>query len=52
MTQDIMLKDKKELISECALELEKMPKEEVVKFLYMAQGVAIVSENNTKASWQ
>lgn len=50
MTKDIILKDKKELIGECALELEKMPKEEVVKFLYMAKGVAIVSENNTKAS--
>lgn len=51
MTKDIMLKDmlkeKKELISECALELEKMPKEEVFIFRCMAKGVAVVSENKS-----
>lgn len=41
------LKLNEELIAETVIELQKMPKDEIIKFLYMAKGVAVVHENKT-----
>lgn len=41
------LKTNEQLIAETVMELQKMPKDEIIKFFYMAKGVAIVHENKT-----
>ncbi len=40
-----MSENKRQLIEECAKLLSELPKEEVLKFLYMAKGVAVVHKN-------
>ena len=41
------LKTNKELIEDCIKVLKELPPDEVIKFLYMAKGVAVVKRNKT-----
>lgn len=43
-------KKKKELLTECATELEKLPEDVVEDILLVIKGAALVCESNTKAS--
>lgn len=44
------LKTNEQLINDTMEELQKLPKDEIIKILYMAKGLAIVHESNIKAS--
>ena len=41
------LKENKELIEDCVKVLKELPREEIIKFLYMAEGVAVVNRNKS-----
>lgn len=44
---DEKLKQNEEIIKDCITELNKLPKDELIKILYMVKGIAIVSENKS-----
>ena len=46
------LEKKKELLTECATELEKLPEDVVGDILLVIKGAALVCQSNKKASWQ
>lgn len=45
-------KKKKELLTECATELEKLPEDAVMDMLLVIKGAAIAYKSKMKASWQ
>ena len=46
------LEKKKELLTECATELEKLPEDAVMDMLLVIKGAAIAYKSKMKASWQ